>query len=114
MARKILDLNTVERPEMELTLQDAEKTTLILTTPTEALVQELMDASDKLDGMKHGDAAAIKALYGLTANLLSYNVNGVHITAEELKDRYKFTLETFYLFYAAYFEFIREIQSLKN
>ena len=89
MAR-VLDLNTVKRPTLELTLQDTERTTLRLTTPTEALVDELKNLStEELQKLQTGDREAVETIYSLAARLISCNRDFVDVTAEELRGKYR-------------------------
>ena len=114
MAR-VLDLNTVKRPTLELTLQDTERTTLRLTTPTEALVDELKNLStEELQKLQTGDREAVETIYSLAARLISCNRDFVDVTAEELRGKYRMDLETAAIFFAAYLDFINEVGNQKN
>lgn len=113
---KILDLNSVEqRPTLELTLQDKEKTTLQVTIPTEGLVNELEDMGPELTRIvSKGDKEGLDQAFDLAARLISCNRNGVTITADELRNKYNMALETLIVFMSAYLDFITEITERKN
>lgn len=113
MAR-VLDLNTVERPMLELHMADENRTVLYLTTPTEALVQELQELGKKLPDVQSGNVDSIAFAYDLTARLMSCNRDGVKVTADDLRHKFCFKLETLFIFYGAYFDFINEIKNQKN
>lgn len=114
MAR-VLDLNTVKRPTLDLTLQDTERTTLRLTTPTEALVDELKNlTTEDLQKLQTGDREAVETIYSLAARLISCNRDFVEVTAEELRGKYRMDLETAAIFFVAYLDFITEVGNQKN
>lgn len=114
MAR-VLDLNTTERPTLELTLQDKERTTVLVSTPTEALVQELNQLAPEMTKvLQSGSAESMAAMYDLAAKLISCNRNGIQITAEELRSKYRMGLESALIFFSAYMDFIEEITKAKN
>lgn len=112
---KVLDLNTVERPTLELTLQDKEKTTILVSTPSEALVRELEEVAAEMDALyRRGDKESVDAIYDLAARLISCNRQGLQVTADELRTKYKMSLESAVIFYNAYLEFINELTNEKN
>lgn len=114
MAR-VLDLNTAERPTLELTLQDKERTTILVSTPSEALVRELEAmAPDMGELLKRGDKESVDAIYDLAARLISCNRLGMQVTAEELRTKYRMGLESALLFFSAYLDFINELTNAKN
>lgn len=114
MAR-VLDLNTTERPTLELTLQDKDRTTVLVSTPTEALVQELNQLAPEMTTvLQSGSAESMTAMYDLAARLISCNRNGIQITAEELRGKYRMGLESALIFFSAYMDFIEEITKAKN
>lgn len=114
MAR-VLDLNSVQRPELELTLMDKDRTTLHVTTPTEALVNELeqLRAGD-LSKLETGDKGSVDMIYDLTARLISCNREGINIGPEELRGHYRVDLESLLIVLSAYMEFINDIKNEKN
>jgi hypothetical protein len=113
---KVLDLNKVEQlPTLELTLQDNDKTTLLVTIPTEGLINELEATGPQLTAvLAKGDKEGTDMAFDLAARLISCNRNGKTITAQELRDVYHMSFETLLVFYSAYLDFITEIKNLKN
>lgn len=110
---KILDFNALERPTLEITMKDDDRTKIRVTTPTERLYERLLVASAELAHVK--DAAAIRATYDLAAELISCNLDGLTVTADELKDKYRLTWDTdLIVFFSAYLDFIHEIKNAKN
>lgn len=112
---KVLDLNTIYGPTMELTLCDKDRTTLTLTTPTEGLVDELKALTpDQLRRMEKGDKEAVESIYDLAARIISRNRDGVKVTSKTLRGRYAMTLWHLLAFFEGYLEFINEASAAKN
>ena len=112
---KILDLNALEQPTLELTLLDDDKTTFRLVCPDVKLVERFMAASKELKAVQDsGDADAIKKLYKLTAEMVSCNLDDRKVTAEELRDKYRIKFVHLFFIFNSYLEFIQEINEAKN
>lgn len=112
---KILDLNALEQPTLELTLRDTKRTTLRLTYPSTKLVERFMSASEELTkAAKTKNTATIKSLYGLTAEIISCNLDDIQINAEELRDEYGVRFSDLVVIFAAYLDFINELKDVKN
>ncbi len=109
-----LNLNTVQRPTLDLTLMDEEQTVLRVKTPTLDLFKELQALSAGLDGAEDGEKDSVDALYDILARLLSFNRDRVKVTAEELRGKYNVDLESAILVYKAYVNFITSIMREKN
>lgn len=117
--RKVLDLTNVEQLHtLELTLQAkgcTEKTTLLVTIPTEGLINELESmGSGFTDALARGDKEGTDAAYNLAARLISCNRAGLQVTAEELREKYGMRFESLVVFYNAYLDFINEVTNEKN
>lgn len=112
---KILDLNALEQPILELTMRDANKTIFRLTTPTTKLVERFIAAKVELaDIAQSGSEKKIKKLYELMADIISCNVDFVKVTADELKDKYGVRLSDLFVIFSAYVGFINDITNAKN
>ena len=112
---KVLDLNTVTLPTLELTLQDEAKTCVHVTLPTEGLINELEALSPELQPiMARGDREGVEEIYNLAAKLISCNLEGRTITGEDLRGVYRMKLESAVVFYSAYLDFINDIIDAKN
>ena len=110
-----LDFNALEQPTLELTLKDDNKTTIHATAPTEELVERLTAAAPDLKKtIDQGHVETTKALYGLMADLMSCNREGITFTAESLRDTYRLRLFELVVFVKTYLEFIGEISGAKN
>lgn len=109
-----LNLNTVQRPTLDLTLMDDAQTVIRVKMPTQEMFKELQNNAGVLDAADDGDRGSIEYLYEQLANLLSNNRDRVAITAHDLKSTYNIDLESAILIYRAYFNFISSIISAKN
>jgi hypothetical protein len=113
--KKTLDFNKLQRPTLELVMSDADRTVINVTTPSEELVEKIHANLDALqDAAKRNDIESIKISYTLAAEVISCNLEGLTVTAEELRDKYQMKLDHAILFFNAYLDFINEIQSAKN
>lgn len=117
---KTLDFNKLSRPVLPMVMCDEAKTTIKVTTPREALVEELQDTLPELQRVMDGkDQDAVDLCYDLAARLISCNTAELEVTAEDLRTKYwpqERILNQLYLmeFYSAYVDFIREINNAKN
>lgn len=114
MAKK-LDFNSIEPKVLELTMKDDARTCIRVSTPTEALVEELQLVGPKLDAaLKGKNEASTESVYDLAARLMSCNLDDLKVTKEELRDKYRMNLENLLIFFGAYIDFINEITHEKN
>lgn len=113
-----LNLNTVKRPTLDLTMMDEEQTLLRVKMPTQEMFRELQTNAGLLDAAADGDKDSTDYLFEQLANLLSNNRDHITVTATELKkgknSKYHMDLEDAILVYRAYFNFINSIISAKN
>lgn len=112
---KSLDFNKISRPVLRLTMLDEEKTIIAVSTPSEALIEELEAALPEIKAVAaRGNKETIEYMYGLAAKLINYNRSFITVTAEELRKKYKLDLESLIIFFRAYIDFIGEIANAKN
>lgn len=115
-----LDFNSINRPALELTMADENKTNITVTAPYEELVEELEATLPELKNTLTGDNPETEGhSYELAAKLISCNKQEIKVTAEELKTKYwpkNKTENLLYLvtFFSAYWDFIKEINNAKN
>lgn len=113
--RKTLDFNSIEQPVLEITMKDDARTRLEVCAPIEELIEKFEANTELINkAVKEGTAESIKAIFNLAAELMSYNLDGVKVTAEELRDKYRLKLIDLVIFYGAYTDFISEIKAAKN
>ena len=111
----VLDLNTVRLETLDLTLRDDARTTLHVTTPTEALVAELAAVTpEMLTVIRSGDKEGTQSIYDLAARLISCNREGIKITGVELLEKYRMDLESAVVFFSAYMDYIAGVTNQKN
>lgn len=114
---KTLNFNTLKRPTLPLVMMDEAQTLIKITSPSTALVEELQAVGPELNAAfksADNDPAGIAAVYDLAARLMSHNMEGITVTVDDLRNKYKLGLEELVFFYAAYVDFIEEIKTAKN
>lgn len=112
---KMLDLNALEQPVLEVKLRDENRTVFRVTTPTTKLVEQFIAAKSEIaEVAKTRDAGKIKKLFELTAELLSCNTDYITVTAEDLRDKYHLTFGDLVVIFAAYLDFIKDFNNAKN
>lgn len=112
---KVLDLNTLKVPVLEIVFADEAHTTLHVTAPTEALVNEMESwVKGGLDTLVAGDRASVETAYDMTARLLSCNKECLALDAGDLRHKYNVDIWTLIPILNAYVEFISEIKNEKN
>lgn len=112
---RVLDLNTIKLPTLELTFTDADRTTIHVTAPTEALINEMESwVKNSMDTLSAGDSNSVEAAFDLTARLLSCNREHLVITSADLQKKYGVDIWTLVAILNAYTDFISDIKNEKN
>ena len=112
---KMLDLNALEQPILEVKLRDENHTIFRLTTPTTKLVERFISAKSEMSAVASSrDVEKIKKMFELTAELISCNADYITVTAEELRDKYRLTFGDIVVIFAAYLDFIKDFNNAKN
>lgn len=112
---KTLDFNSLEPVVLELIMKDDARTHIRVSTPTEALVEELQQVAPKLSAaINDKNAPSIESIYDLAARLISCNRDFLKVNKEELRDKYHMNLESLLIFFGAYIDFINDITKAKN
>lgn len=107
----ILDLNLVEQPTLKLTLCDDDRTTVHVTVPDLDTVEEFRANETQMRGaLTSGADASINASYGLFAQIISNNKEGLVISAEDLRGKYRINIYGLIAIGKAYNSFISEIE----
>lgn len=109
---KTLDFNSIKRPTLPVVMMDEERTQIRLSTPTEAMVEELQAILPELT--RESDANAIALWYELAAKLFSCNFDGIVVTTQDLRGKYRMGSDHLIIFFSAYTDFINEISNAKN
>lgn len=111
---KTINFNNVKKQYLTVTLPDAKKTTLMVGTPTKAIMDDLILLKSGLETISEDDAnaEATDDLYNACAKVMSRNKGGIEITKKHLESIFDF--EDIMIFFSAYMEFIGEVTSGKN
>lgn len=112
---KTFDFNAIQKTSMEIKMSDPAQTVLHVTTPPERLIEQLTIAADNMVAAEASNSAdKIQMAYILGAEIISCNLEGVKVTADDLRNTYKIEPIALAAFTAAYMDFINEIKSAKN
>lgn len=112
---KTLDFNVIVPPTLPLVMCDPARTKIDVVAPTEGLVEELGVVGPAMkEALASDEEASVPVLYDLAARLISCNKQGLQVTAEELRDKYKLNLEALIVLYNTYTDFLNEVASAKN
>ena len=112
---KALDFNVLVPPVLPLVMCDEAKTKIDVVAPTEGLVEELEKVAPAMnEALTAGEREGIPVIYDLAARLISCNQQGLQVTAEDLRGKYRLNLEALIVFYNAYMDFIGEVTHAKN
>lgn len=107
---KSLNFNTVKKAVLPVTLPDENKTTLLITTPTKAIMNVLVDLEKSLK--ETDDDTGADVLYEACALIMSRNKAGRVVTVEELEEI--LDIEDMFLFINTYTDFVGELTNSKN
>ena len=112
---KLLDFNNIEVQTLDIVLRDDARTTFHLRYPTEGLVQELMHISPEMHKvLENGDMESLAMTYDLVARIISCNRDGLKVTGEELRTKYRMDFEMIVVFCNSYLAFLNEATNSKN
>lgn len=113
---KSLNFHNVKKSYLTVTLADEANTTLMIGTPTKAIMDDLIDLQDALEEISEdGSAESIDAtneLYRACAKVMSRNKGGIVITPDYLAEIFDF--EDVMIFFNAYMDFVTEVTGSKN
>lgn len=111
---KSLNFNSIKKTYLTVTLADENNTTLLITTPTKAVMDDLVSIQESLTTVSDDETSleATDNLYAVCAKLMSRNKAGIKITKDKLSEIFDF--EDIIVFFDAYMEFIGEVTSAKN
>ena len=111
---KSLNFNNVKKTYLTVTLADENNTTIMIGTPTKAIMDDLVLLQSGLETISEDDANvdATDELYSTCAKVMSRNKGGIKISKEFLEEIFDF--EDIMIFFNAYMDFITEVTSGKN
>lgn len=108
---KSLNFNTIKKNIFTVTLADKDKTTLLITTPTKAIFENLLEMQD-VNENSNVDAETLNDLYETCAMIMSRNKAKIEVTREELENLFDF--EDIMIFIKSYTQFVNDVASQKN
>lgn len=111
---KVLNFNKVQKSYLPVTLADEKETTILVGTPTKAIMDDLIVLQSTIDeiGEDGTNETATGELFEACAKIMSRNKGGVKITREYLESVFDF--EDIMIFFHAYMDFISEVVNQKN
>lgn len=112
---KKLDFNALEKPVLEITLRDEDKTVVRITVPNEDQVERFMALAENVQNLKNDNTGETKkAAFGFIAELMNNNLDEMTFTAESLRDLYGLKLYDALVFVKVYLQFLQELEIAKN
>lgn len=110
----VLNFNNIKKRYLTITLPDEQKTTLMIGTPTKAIMDDLILLKSGIETLEEDETntEAIDDLYTSCAKVMSRNKGGVKITTEYLSELFDF--EDIMIFFNSYMNFLSELTSAKN
>ena len=105
---KSLNFKNVKKVYFNVTLPD--DTTLMISTPTKAIMDEFISMKDSLDAEMSDDA--IDTLYELCTKIMNRNKGGITVAKKDVEEMFDFM--DIILFIQGYTEFINEVVNSKN
>lgn len=111
---KPLNFNNVRKRYLTVTLADENNTTLMIGTPTKAVMDDLILLKSSLEAIEEDgtDTAATDDLFAACAKVMSRNKAGIKISKADLEEIFDF--EDIMIFFSAYMDFVSEVTSGKN
>jgi hypothetical protein len=110
---KTLNFNTIKKQYLTVTFNDDKKTTVMIGTPTKAIMNELIALSDTLEGVEDNmSPETIDDLYYVCSRVISRNKGGVKISKDFLEEI--FDIEDLFTFFNAYMDFVTALGNEKN
>ena len=101
-----LNFNTIQKKYLTVTLNDENKTTIMVCNPSKKLLNEItsVDALARNNDDNSTGEEEVDALYEVCAKVMSRNKGGVKIEKELLEDI--FDIEDIMIFLKTYMEFV--------
>lgn len=110
-----LNFNTIKKQYLTITLPDEKNTVVMVSTPTKALLEELVSVEQNFkssNATENSIEQALGDLYDLIARVMSRNKTGLKITKAQLEQCLDF--EDIILFFQSYLAFVQSLKNSKN
>lgn len=108
---KPLNFTKIEKSYLPVTFADEKNTTILVGTPTKAILDELTSYQDKIEELENNENAT-NELFDVCAKIMSRNKTGAKITRKYLESVLDF--EDIKVFFHAYIDFISNVINSKN
>ena len=109
----VLNFNDVTKQYLTVTFADENHTTIMVGTPTKALLRELVDLEKNIHAINSEDNfGALDVLYDVCAKVMSRNKTGFKVTKEFLEEN--LDLEDSLIFLKGYMSFVSKLSKQKN
>ena len=109
----ILNFNNVTKQYLTITFADEKNTTIMVGTPTKALLRELVDLEKNIRNIDpENNFGALDELYSVCAKIMSRNKTGFKVTKEFLEENLDF--EDSLIFLKGYMSFVSRLSKQKN
>lgn len=111
---KPLNFNKVKKTYLTVTFSDEDNTTIMIGTPTKAIMDDLLELQDELNNINEDetDLDSTDNLYSACAKVMSRNKGGIKISKEFLEEIFDF--EDITIFFDTYMKFIDEVTNGTN
>lgn len=112
---RVFDFNAITQQTLETRLDAC--TVIHVTTPPERLIEQLAASQTEISGLwgaEGNDVEKVRVSYKLAAELISCNIEGVTITADDLREKYKIYPVALAAYLSTYMDFINEFHNAKN
>ena len=108
-----LDFNKIKKKFLTVTLADENNTTIMIGTPTKAMMDEMVSLKSSLETVTDDTSAeALSEMYDICAKVMSRNKAGKKIEKEYLEKVFDF--EDIIIFFTAYMDFVNALSVEKN
>lgn len=107
-----LDFRKTKKNYLKVTLNDAAETNLSVMQPTKELFERMVAMSEEVANISGSDLEALDEVYGVCAELMSRNKEGLIISKSNLESTLDF--EDIVMFLQAYSAFVAGVVHGKN
>lgn len=107
-----LDFRKQKKNYLKVTLNDERETNLSIMQPTKDLFEKMVAMSEQVSDMEGADVDALDEVYGVCAELMSRNKEGLIVSKSNLESTLDF--EDIVIFLQAYSSFVAGIVHGKN
>lgn len=107
-----LDFRKIKKNYLKVTLNDAAETNLSVMQPTKELFERMVAMSEEVANISGSDLEALDEVYGVCAELMSRNKEGLIVSKSNLESTLDF--EDIVMFLQAYSAFVAGVVHGKN